>query len=360
MQYRFNRKYLKFLLQDSLELYRNKIIDFEQYSSIKEDVQYLLDGTSYDGNNGISIKKKLIEGTKHLLMVRDLLSFSTLESLLNISEEIILNPPSKVVYPKIYPHKRNSIVEKALEFYRMYDIEEYDYLKKFINMDYQPLEIVPLLDPYRHRYNDVKMVLSYYGLSYVRVIDTITDEVYGSLVHEFSHIIDKKNTDDVETNYLNEVNSIFKELLFSIQNSKFKNQIVSRLNILKGDANVLYTILELSKKVDKNHILTLDMIGEVINTGHFELILNTLNDISSDYFLDSVTYTLGTLLAIHLCNIADYDMNSAREISNRIKVYLDKDLSINDLFNLDLGLDLKQYKTDLKEYKKFIKKYGSK
>lgn len=355
MKYRFNRKELYWLLRHSKQLYNQGILQKEKYNILHMQLCTLLYGDLYESFKKTPNIKVQLERISNLLSYyNDILDDKTLDILINMTNSILAIP---VLCPKDIEKleiTESELIEQALQIYEQYDRHNYEYLKRRIDSEASFLEIRKKSLLANKQYMSFAMHLVYYNNPYVRLVKTNSILDVGHFVHEFRHVLDMEDCFRISSNLLSEVNPIFMELYCNKQykenNPIFETAIAERLNDTYKVASNISSFLCLLHQNRYSKHLTTDMIYECFDCQTKQEVKDVIIDLSSYIFSANFDYMVGTIFAVHLCDMATVNINDVKKIVQYIKENLSKPIELDNIFSIDFGLPF----SDMNVYKKFI------
>ena len=114
--------------------------------------------------------------------------------------------------------------------------------------------------------------------------------------------------------------------------------------------------MDLLIHIENNNHLTNGMLAEIFELRTQKDFRDILLDLSNDFGYQLITYFMGILKGIRLCNIALEDPKASIELQDKICSIMVSDRFIPTNLESVLGRDFTIDDNDVKVYKKFIKK----
>lgn len=358
-QYKFDHHYLKSLLKDSKLQHNDGIISKKDYDLIETIVNNLLHGSN-PKNDSTKIFDIDIINSK-LNRLKQELGMDLIEKIFYISDSIVRTHSYYKTHKDSYKESDIDLVTNVLNFYSNYDYRQYRYLDSIVHKPNSQLEIVKNNFINRKLYFSGLLTIPFYNLEFIRIIkeNRLYDEAV--LCHELRHIIDIRDTSisSFDFNAYSEVNSISMELYYEMKNiksnSEYKIGIKERMNQLRYIAKQVNNYMELLI-VAENDKLSIDMIEEIFDLKTKKELRDTLLELSNDGGYELITYFIGTIKGIYLCNIALDDKKEAINLQDKICSILASDTFIPKNIEDKVGKEFNIRESDIKVYKKFNKK----
>ena len=356
--YKFDRYYLKSLLKDSKLQYNDGIISKCDYDLIQTIVNNLLHGNKFKCNNTKIFDLDIINSKMNRL--KQELGMDLIEKLFYISDSIVSYHSYYKIYKDYYKESNIDLVTNVLNFYSNYDYEQYKYLDSIVHEPNSQLEIVKNNFINRKIYFSGLLTIPFYEIEFIRIIkeNRLYDEAV--LCHELRHMIDIINTNisSLDFNAYSEVNSISMELYYEFEkqksNDEYKIGIKERMNQLRYIAKQVNAYMELLI-VTENDKLSIDMIEEIFDLKTKKELRDTLLELSNDSGYELITYFIGTIKGIYLCNIALDDKKEAKKLQDKICSILTSNSFIPKNIENKVGKEFNIRESDIKIYKKFNK-----
>lgn len=360
MQYKFNRHYLKALLNNSQKQYIKGNISEKDYELIKKIIKEIMYGNP--SFSQISKLDSLPVIQNRFTKLKETLGMDMVDKLLYISDAIVRHNCYYNAKKEYHKNTSKDIVTDVLKFYYDYDKQEFNYLNSFVNIGIPKVEIVSNNFINRNRYNECVHTIPFYDLNFVRTIKHNIRYDYATLCHEFRHLLDTKNMNKfiMEYNALSEINAIYMELYYQKikvkEDKKYNNGIKERMNFLWDTAVQVYWYMRLLKLLDNNKDLTYKMIEEAFEIPNSRELKIALLDLSSDVVYSNITYLIGILKGIDLCTIALNDKESAKEMANKLCSIMSVEEFIPKNIEDILGNEFTIGENNIRTYKEFVKK----
>lgn len=360
MQYKFNRHYLYSLLVDSQNKYDEGMLSISDYKLLNKMIKELILGAK---PNDKKIKLNNLDTINFKLnILKSELGIDTIETLLYISDTIIRDSSYIKLCDDYYKQSSPQLVTNVLQFYKECDKKEYDYLNEFTHSSLSKLEIVTGNPINKERFETTVLALPFYNLDFIRIVkeNRLYDEA--SLCHEFRHILDirKLSNNSLDLNVFSETNSIAMELYYEMlkidSNYGYKTGIEGRLNYLREMAIYVKMYMELLLEIDNYNCLTRKMVENIFNVHSKEKMHATLLDLDCDSGYRYITYLVGILKGIHLCNVASEDSKESFKLQDKVCSIMEGNYFIPRNVENVLGKDFVIGEKDIENYKIFIKK----
>ena len=192
-QYKFDRHYLKLLLEDSKQKYHNGDLSKKDYALL----QVIINDLIYGNNQKSSTLKmdNLHTLNSKLNRLKEELGMNTIEKVFYISDSIMTNSSYFKLSSDHDKKSSKDLVTNVLKFYQEYNQEQYEILNKVAHGPLLQLEIVPSNFMNRKLFSTYLSALPFYNLDFVRIVkeNRLYDEA--TLCHEFRHVIDIQKID---------------------------------------------------------------------------------------------------------------------------------------------------------------------
>lgn len=362
MKYKFDKGYLNILLLDSKTKYKCDYLSKDDYILLQTTIKNLMNGNKQRSKrqipNNLDIINIKLNGLKGQLGIE------TIENLLYVSDAIIKNSSYIKLPNDSYKQDSEDLVKKVLTFYLNCDEQQFKYLNKFVHSPISQLEIIPNNFINRNRFRSSLQALPFYDLEFVRIKkkNRLYDEA--SLCHELRHVLDIKTLDmnSLDLNIYSETNSIAMELYYQMKklntNPNYKAGIIERMNYLRYLATQINAYMDLLLQMDSSNCLNRNMIEESFDIHTKKDLQNILIDLDSNQGYEEISYFIGILKGIHLCNIALEDIKASLQLQDKICSVMTTNQFIPENTENILGSNFSIGENDIKTYKEFIKKFN--
>lgn len=363
MQYKFNRKKLRSLLLDSQKQYENGTISQNDYNMLKTVIKNLIYGEAQ--NKEVLTSNNIDTIFLKLNVLKDELGDEFIEKLLYLSYAIIESSSYLKTIDDSCKQASNDLVEKILKFYFNCDKQQFNYLNKFVHNKQSFLEFVSNNFINRKRFETSIQALPFYNLNFVRIFkeNRLYDET--SLCHELRHILDisKLNINSLDLNIFSETNPIAMEFYYEVsklkENKNYKAGIIERVNYMRYMATQVNIYMNLLIQIDNFNHLTKRMIGEAFRVKTKKDFQNALISLNSEEIYGEISYFIGGLKGMHLCNIATTDLKSSLRLQDKIcSIMVTEEFIPKNIENV-LGKDFAIGENDITTYRQFVKKIKS-
>ena len=358
-QYKFNHRYLKILLRDSKKQYSEGEISKNDYDLIQVIINNLLYGRNLE--NGINKIYDMDIISSKLNKLKQELGTDLIEKIFLISDSIVRANPYYKLHKDSHKQSDKDLVVNVLNFYSNYDYSQYKYLDSIINVKNSQLEIVKSNFINKNIYSSGLLAIPFYNLEFIRIIkeNRLYDEA--TLCHELRHMIDIRNINinSLDFNAYSEINSISMELYYEMKNIKvydeYKIGIQERMNQLRYIAKQINNYMQLLI-VNENDKLNIETLKEIFDINTKKELQDILLELSNDEIYELITYFIGTIKGIYLCNIALENKKEAIYLQDKLCNILTSHTFIPRDIEETIGNDFSIREGDIKVYKKFIKK----
>ncbi len=361
MEYKFNKHYLQSLIKDSKSKYKDGIIRKHDYDLLTDTINNLIYGDKRTFSNTRINNIDIIKIKLNIL--KENLGMDNIENILNIAEEFLRNSSKQKVPDDTYKQAEEELIKKVIEFYSSFGDNYAKYISEFINSPYSQLEIISRNIFNKGKYRNAIQIIPIYNLEFIRIVkdNVLYDEA--KFCHEMRHEIDiqKLIINSMDLNSLVEVNPIATELFYEInklkENPKYIAGIIRRMNYLRNVAHQLVAYMNLLIQMDNSNTLNTRMIEETFRTKNKEDLDDILVDLDMGQCYQLISYFIGTLKGMYLCDMATTNLKSSLELQDRLCSILVTDKFIPENIANVLGTEFLLNENDVKVYKKIKDRY---